>query len=180
MIISAQASGWGTVVFHVPDKEPEPGQEDPAPPAASRRAVWVHYDREGLGSGVQAGRVLELVSCSGPYGDWSGVLRAGGLAMLPFVDLPVEFAFRAASGVQVTQTDTAGKIAWMLREDGAPSGVTSHVEYLLVVAVDGQTMRVRTYGTADEQVEGQQLLDEITESAEVTMPIEPAPPGACP
>ena len=81
---------------------------------------------------------------------------------------------------RVTQTDTAGEIPWMLREDGAPSGVTSHVEYLLVVAVDGQAMRVRTYGTADEQVEGQQLLHEITESAEVTMPIEPAPPGACP
>jgi hypothetical protein len=135
---------------------------------------------------MEAGRVLELYSCSGPYGLWLGDMRIGGLGagMIPWVELPVAFTFSGASGVRITQTDTQGTIPWNLRGDGLPSGVTSHVEYLLLVEVGpggptGYQMRIVSIGSADERVQGQQLLGEITETSEVTLPIEPAPPGSC-
>ncbi len=186
-LVSRQALGAGTVLFHVPDEPeppPEPGQ--PPAPAGASRAVWVHLDREAIGSGVEAGRVLELYSCSGPYGFWVGDMRVGGLGagLIPWVELPVAFTFDGASGIRITQTDTEGTIPWNLRGDGQPSGVTSHVEYLLIIEVGpggptGYQMRIRSIGSADERVQGQQLLGEITESVETTLPIEPAPPGSC-
>jgi hypothetical protein len=61
-----------------------------------------------------AGRVVDLVSCSGPYGAWSGVIRLGGLSSegveAPFADLPLAFAFPGAGGVRTTSTSIWGTV----------------------------------------------------------------------
>ena len=71
--------------------------------------MWVHYDREAIGDVIQAGRILELVSCSGPYGDWSGTMLTGGIGH-PFSELPIKFDFSGASGVQTYTTETGGGV----------------------------------------------------------------------
>ena len=149
---------------------PPPPDQGPTLP----RIVWVHYDREAIGDVIQAGRILELVSCSGPYGDWSGTMLTGGIGPIPFSELPIKFDFSGASGVQTYTTETGGEIPWDL------PGITSNVRFVLTFTVDGRTMRVRITGTVDERVQGQQLLGEVTETSEVVMPIEPAPDGVCP
>jgi len=168
-LLSKQGSGFGTVVFHESGPSPAP-EEGPTLP----RIVWVHYDREAMGNAIQAGRILELVSCSGPYGDWSGTMLTGGIGPIPFSELPVQFGFNGASGVQTYTTETGGQIPWDL------PGVTSNVHFVLRFSVDGRTMRVRITGTVDERVQGQQLLGEVTETSEVVLPIEPAPESVCP
>jgi hypothetical protein len=168
-LLSKQGSGFGTVIFHESGPTPAP-DEGPTLP----RIVWVHYDREALGNTIQAGRILELVSCSGPYGDWSGTMLTGGIGPIPFSELPVQFGFPGATGVQTWTTETGGQIPWDL------PGVTSNVHFVLRFSVDGRTMRVRITGTVDERVQGQQLLGEVTETSEVVLPIEPAPESVCP
>jgi hypothetical protein len=168
-LLSKQGSELGNVGFWVSGSSPPPDQGPTLP-----RIVWVHYDREAVGEVIQAGRILELVSCSGPYGDWSGTMLTGGIGPIPFSELPVQFGFPGATGVQTFTTQTGGQIPWDL------PGVTSNVRFVLTFSVDGRTMRVRITGTVDERVQGQQLLDEITESSEVVMPIEPAPDSVCP
>jgi hypothetical protein len=171
-LIATQASGPGTVIFHVPAATPPPDTEPE--PAAPARAVWVHLEREGVGDAVQAGRVLELVSCSGPYGAWSGVMRVGGLGPVPFSELPVGFSFRGAGGVQGTQTSTGGDIPWSL------PGITSSVFYVLDIVVDGRTMTLTVTGRANEEVQGVDLLGDMSgTSGPQELPIEPAPPGSC-
>jgi hypothetical protein len=168
-LLSKQGSGFGTVVFHVSGPSPAP-EAGPALP----RIVWVHYDREAVGNAIQAGRILELVSCTGPYGHWSGTMLTGGIGPIPFSELPVEFGFPGTAGVQTWTTETGGQIPWDL------PGVTSNVRFVLRFSVDGRDMRVRITGTVDERVQGQQLLGEVTETSEVVMPIEPAPDSVCP
>jgi hypothetical protein len=168
-LLSKQGSGFGTVIFHESGPSPAP-DEGPTLP----RIVWVHFDREALGNSIQAGRILELVSCSGPYGDWSGTMLTGGIGPIPFSELPVQFGFPGATGVQTFTTETGGQIPWDL------PGVTSNVHFVLRFSVDGRTMRVRITGTVDERVQGQQLLGEVSETTEVVLPIEPAPESVCP
>ncbi|MET0773104.1 MAG: hypothetical protein ABWZ82_08480, partial [Candidatus Limnocylindrales bacterium] len=168
-LLSKQGSGFGTVIFHESGPSPAP-DEGPTLP----RIVWVHYDREAVGDVILAGRILELVSCSGPYGDWSGTMLTGGIGPIPFSELPVEFGFPGATGVQTYTTETGGQIPWDL------PGITSNVHFVLRFSVDGSTMRVRITGTVDERVQGQQLLGEVTETSEIVMPIEPAPESVCP
>ena len=81
-LVSSQGFAFRDVIYHVPDEGPVPrppgnGMVE-APPAVFQRAVWVHYDREGMGEALLPGRVLELYSCTGVYGSWWGVLAVGG------------------------------------------------------------------------------------------------------
>lgn len=197
-LLSTHGFGFGDITFHVKKDEPSAGQpgEPPAPPAAAtgQRALWVHYDRPGLADALLPGRVLELYTCTGVYGQWWGVMAVGGIGrIIPFVDLPVEFGFDGVQGLQTTLASTAGTIPWDLRGDGQSSGVTSHVTFDLVIGVDAATrqMQVRSFGNVDERVDtgapvddsgipGTQLMDEVFGvSDRITMDMEPAPAGTC-
>jgi hypothetical protein len=147
------------------------GTPQPTPPSD---AVWVHVDRAAIGEAVQEARVVELVSCSGPYGPWSGVLRVGGIGPVPLSELPVSFSFPGSGGEQTATTSTGGMIPWIL------PGITSEVRYDIDVSVDGTTMVLTISGTANEQVQGQELIEDISASSgPQSLPIEPAPEGAC-
>ncbi len=134
-------------------------------------AVQVVVDRPAT-EGVLAGRILELTSCNGAYGDWSGVLRPGGLSLdgfeVPFTDLPMAFTV-GGSGTQTVDTTVEGVV---------PTPVFDlQVAYDLDITVDGTTMSITGTGNGGtgivdiEQSLGSQLSG---------IPIEPAPEGACP
>lgn len=170
-LISASASGPATVIYHVPAATPPPGAT-PAP-TPQPREVWVHADRPALGDSVQAGRVIELYSCGGPYGPWSGVLRAGGMAAVPFKELPLSFAFRGSSGVQRTQVTVSGVLETVLPDISYP------VTFVIDISVDGRAMALTITGTAGEVVQGQQLFEVQGSGGRSVLPIEPAAAGSC-
>lgn len=172
LLISRSASGPATVIYHVPGATPEPGTTpEPTPRPAAVRVV---RDRPALGDAVLAGRVIELLSCTGPYGPWSGVLRVGGLSLVPFADLPLAFSFRGVSGVQRTHATTGGRVPTSL------PGVDFDVTFELDITVDGTTMTVSGSGTAGEVVQGAPLLDVgATIGPATRMPIEAATAGSC-
>src|SRR5205085_11598985 len=108
--------------------------------------VWVHFDREA-GPGVQAGRIVELVACDGPYGTWNGVLRLGGLDdkhgfVVPFVDFPVQFTVGGGKGTQTAQTTTGGVVV-------TPIG-SAPVDYTLNITVNEHMMTI----VPDPSIEG--------------------------
>jgi hypothetical protein len=93
---------------------------------------------------------------------------------VPLSELPVSFSFPASGGEQTATTSTGGMIPWIL------PGITSEVRYDIDVSVDGTTMVLTISGTANEQVQGQELIEGISASAgPQSLPIEPAPEGAC-
>jgi hypothetical protein len=170
-VVDARGIGTMTIVYHTPPEPTPPPDATPEPVSA----VWVRYDREGIGSAVLPARVVELYSCSGPYGPWSGVFRAGGVGPVQLTDLPVEFSFPGSSGVQRATTSTDGVLRWNL------PGITSAVRYDIEVSVDGGTMVLAVSGTANEQVGGQELFGGISVSGPPqALAIEPAPEGTCP
>lgn len=124
--------------------------------------VEVHFDREAS-PGVQAGRIVDLVACDGPYGTWTGVLRLGGLDdgqgfVVPFVDFPVTFTV-GGSGTRTVETTTGGVVT-------TPIGSVP-LDYTLTVTVDEKTMTI----VPDPSIEGARFDD---------MPIGPAQAGRCP
>ena len=98
--------------------------------------------------GVLAGTVVELRSCTGPYGDWSGVFRLGGLSLngfeVPFVEMPVSFSFAGSDGTQTATTSTSGNVP-------TPAGDFA-VTYDLTITVDGSTMSITGTGNIAGQV----------------------------
>jgi hypothetical protein len=175
-LLDVTGSGRMSITYHTPpEPSPSPRPPDASPePTEEPGPVWVYLDRAGVAGAIEAGRVLELVSCSGPYGPWSGVMRVGGIGPVPFSELPVAFSFPGSTGSQATTTSTDGTIPWIL------PGITSDVHYDIDVVVDGTTMVVTISGTANERVQGQELIGDIAASAgPQTLPIEPAPEGRC-
>lgn len=170
-LISASASGPATVIFHVPAATPPPGAS-PAPTPRPRQ-VWVHSDRPAFGDMVQAGRVIELYSCGGPYGPWSGVLRAGGMSAVPFKELPLSFSFRGSRGVQRTQTTVSGILETIIPDISYP------VTFVIDISVDGRSMTLSITGSAGEVVQGQQLFEVQGSGGRSVLPIEPAAAGSC-
>ncbi|MEZ4595940.1 MAG: hypothetical protein R3C32_03320 [Chloroflexota bacterium] len=167
--VSSRAFGPATVIYHVPDATPEP---DATPgPTAPPREVWVHLERPG-GDGILPTTVVELYSCSGPYGVWSGVIRLGGVGPVPLAEFPVTFGFRGAGGVQRTTATVEGFIPWDLPD------VEYDVRIDLDVVVDGRTMTLAVTTQLDEQVQGGLLFGSSGTEA-VSRTIEPAPPGSC-
>jgi hypothetical protein len=127
-------------------------------------AVVVQVDRPAM-EGVLPGRVVDLVSCDGPYGTWTGVFRTGGLSNrgfnVPWTDLPVQFEVPGDDGVQTAETTTSGIVP-------TPIGDLP-LDYAVTVTVTGGTMTIVL-------VPGVELMGNFL----VDIPIQPAPPGACP
>ena len=110
-------------------------------------AVIAIVERPAM-EGVLPGTVVELRSCTGPYGDWSGVFRLGGLSLngfdVPFVELPVSFSFPGGEGTQTATTSTSGNVP-------TPAGDFA-VTYDLTITVDGATMSITGTGNIAGQV----------------------------
>ncbi len=136
-----------------------------------QKAVWVHIDR-GASKGVLAGRVLELVSCTGPFGSWSGVMRLGGIDggggfVVPFAPLPIVFTIKGGSATTVV----AGTV---------PTPVFDvNVTYNLAVSVDGSGKRMSITGTGSGE-NGMFAFSDALGPGLSNLPIEPAPAGRCP
>ena len=136
----------------------------------AKQPVRAHLDRPGS-PGVLEGTVFDLVSCNGPYGDWSGVLRLGGLSAdgfeVPFQDLPVAFSVGGV-GVRTVPVAVAGVVTTPVFDVA--------VSYDLQVTVDGSTMTITGTGSATNDIFGiESALPGLA-----PLPIEPAPPDACP
>ena len=136
----------------------------------AKQPVRIHLDRPAS-TGVLEGTVLDLVSCNGPYGDWSGVLRLGGLSTggfeVPFKELPVAFSVGGV-GVRTVPVAVAGVV---------PTPVFDvAVSYDLQVTIDGATMTIAGTGSAATDLFA--IEDALPGLA--PLPIEPAPPGVCP
>jgi hypothetical protein len=170
-LISASASGPATVIYHVPAATPPPGATPV--PTPQPRQVWVYSDRPAIGDSVQAGRVIELYSCGGPYGPWSGVLRAGGMSAVPFKELPLSFAFRGSSGVQRAQVTVSGVLDTIVPDIKYP------VTFVIDIGVDGSDMTLGITGTAGEVIQGEQLFQVQGDAGRSVLPIEPAAAGTC-
>lgn len=118
------------------------GQDLPCEPEEDEgEAVTATVERPG-GDGVLAGTVVELTSCNGVYGDWSGVFRLGGLSSggfeVPFVEAPVAFLFAGTSGTQTATATVSGNVP-------TPAGDFA-VTFDLVITVDGSTMSITGTG----------------------------------
>lgn len=168
-LLSSQSSGQGTVIYHVPGETPEPGA---APPPS--RGVMVVIDRPGGSMGL-AGRTLELISCTGPYGSWSGVLRLGGLSSdgleVPFADFPMAFRFPGAGGVRSTQTSIAGTVG-----TNVPN-LSYDIAADLTVSTNGRTLSITGLASGSSSVIG--VSAELGGGQLRNLPIVPAPPGTC-
>jgi len=176
-LVTTTNSGGGWVIYHTPQETPDPSATPPPPEdPTTLQAVMVRIDREAAPP-LLAGTPLELVSCEGPYGHWSGVLRLGGLDAgdgfgVPFADIPMDFAFSGSGGVQSTRTTISGTVTTDL-----PT-LSYDIAGALTIVVDGETMSIAGIATAASslvgasgQLAGGQLRD---------LPIEPAPDGTCP
>ena len=117
------------------------GQELPCEPEEEGEAVTATVERPGS-DGVLPGTVVELTSCNGAYGDWSGVFRLGGLSSggfeVPFVEAPVAFSFTGTSGTQTATATVSGNVP-------TPAGDFA-VTFDLVITVDGSTMSITGTG----------------------------------
>lgn len=169
-LLSAQTSGQGVVIYHVPAETLPP---DATPPPS--RAVMVVIDRPAASMGL-AGRTLELVSCTGPYGAWSGVLRMGGLSLegfeVPFADFPMAFAFTGAGGVRSTSTSIAGTI--LTNVPSVSFDITADVR----VSTNGKTLSL--VGSATGANEVLAVTADLGGGQLRNLPIIPAPAGTCP
>lgn len=138
--------------------------EDACKPEEESEAVTVKVDRPGM-SGVLPGTVVDLLSCDGPYGTWSGVFRTGGLSNqgfnVPWTDLPVQFTMPGEGGVQTAVTTTSAIVP-------TPIGDLP-LDYVVTVTVNGGQMTI----VLDPGAEG--MGNNL-----VNIPIQPAPAGACP
>jgi hypothetical protein len=137
----------------------------------ARRPVQAVLDRPES-EGVLAGRVVDLHSCNGPYGDWSGVLRLGGIATgdgfeVPFQELPMSFTV-GGTGSRTVPVAVAGTVRTPVFDLA--------VTYDLTVVVDGTTMSISGAGTGDTGLVGVELLTGMG-----ALPIEPlTDPTMCP
>jgi hypothetical protein len=174
-LASSHASGAGAVIFHVAAATPPPNEKPR--PAAPRRAVRVHLDRPAS-PGVQEGTVLDLISCTGPYGTWRGVFRIGGLdpsggtLYFPFASVPVTFTFRGAGGIRSATVSTDVMF---------PTNVAEFFLQLtlsLRFIVDGTTMTM----VGEARMDGATVAETgfLGNQEFSRIPIEPAPAGRCP
>lgn len=135
------------------------------------RPVQVTLDRPGS-QGVLAGQVLQLTSCTGVWGTWSGVLRLGGLSLdgfeVPFQEIPLSFTV-SGTGTQTVQAATGGVIQTPV--------FPVEVHYDLSITVDGTTMSIAGTGSGANDM----FSVEVASPSELSsMPIVDAPEGACP
>jgi hypothetical protein len=158
-------TGQGRLVaeYHLRD-EPSTSPVPSAAPSGGR-AVRVFQDRpeNRTSSGetvALAGRIVDLVSCDGPYGTWKGTFRVGGVQSafpVPWKEVPVSFAMGGGSGSKTVHIKPNEVVV-------IPPNITSDTE--MDVTVDGKTM------TLSGRVDG--------DIGSFSMPILPASEGACP
>ncbi|MFN8520700.1 MAG: hypothetical protein U0667_15195 [Chloroflexota bacterium] len=176
-LITTQSSGSGWVIYHEPKRTPDPSATPTEPPV--ERAVMVRLDRPAIPPRL-AGTVVELYSCGGPYGDWTGVLRFGGLETpdgfkAAFADAPVELSFPGAGGVQVASAPFEVDVPTNVVAQGVDL-LQGHLVGTLDAVVDGRTMSVSGRVQASTTIVS--LSGELGDVAD--LPIEPAPEGTCP
>lgn len=137
----------------------------------AKRPVQAVLDRPAS-EAILAGRVLDLHSCNGPYGDWSGVIRLGGISTadgfeVKFQELPVSFKV-GGTGTQTVHTAVAGNVRTPVFDLA--------VTYDLTIVVDGTTMSISGTATGDTGLLGVQLPTGMG-----TLPITPiTDPAVCP
>ncbi len=136
-----------------------------------KRPVQVTVDRPGS-EGVLAGQVVELTSCNGAYGDWSGVFRLGGLSLdgfeVPFQEIPLSFTVGGAGTVTVAAA-AGGTIQTPI--------FPVEVAYNLSVTVDGSTMTIGGTGSGSNDMF---TIEQSFPDGLANLPIVPAPAGVCP
>ncbi len=136
-----------------------------------RRPVQVTLDRPAS-EGVLAGQVVELTSCNGAHGDWSGVFRLGGLSLDGFEvalqEIPIAFTVGGAGTVTVPAA-AGGTIQTPV--------FALQVAYNLSITVDGSTMTITGTGTGTNDMF---TIEQSFPGGLADMPIVPAPPGVCP
>jgi hypothetical protein len=136
-----------------------------------KRPVQVTQDRPAS-EGVLAGQILELTSCNGAHGDWSGVLRLGGLSLDGFEvalqEIPLAFTVGGAGTVTVPAA-AAGTIDTPVFD--------LEVAYDLSITVDGSTMTIVGNGSGTNDMF---TIEQAFPAGLTGMPIVPAPPGVCP
>ncbi|MER7439603.1 hypothetical protein [Micromonospora avicenniae] len=158
-------TGQGRLVaeYHLAD-EPSASPVPSSTPSGGR-GVRVVYDRQEISSEsgelvALAGRIVDLISCDGPYGTWKGRFRVGGIQSafpVPWAEVPVTFAMGGGTGTRKVHIKPKEVVV-------LPPDITSDTE--ADVTVDGRTM------TISGRVEG--------DLGSISMPIQPAPEGACP
>lgn len=136
-----------------------------------KRPVQVFLDRPAS-KGLMAGRIVELTSCSGPYGHWVGVIRDGGITDgagfdVAFNDIPIDVTLStAAPSAHTTVTDIIptpiGPVDLLLELD---------------ISTDGSTLSITGTGTAGTEVVSIETGLGVVGTG---LPIVPAEPDACP
>jgi hypothetical protein len=136
-----------------------------------KRPVQVTVDRPAS-EGLLAGQVVELTSCNGAYGDWSGVFRLGGLSLegfeVPFQEIPLSFTVGGTGSVTVSAA-ASGTVQTPI--------FSVQVAYDLKITVDGATMTIGGSGSGSN---GMFTVEQIAPNGLANLPIVPAPPGVCP
>lgn len=136
-----------------------------------QRPVQVTLDRPAS-EGVLAGQVVELTSCNGAYGDWSGVFRLGGLSLdgftVAFQDIPISFTV-GGTGVVTVPAAASGTVQTPV--------FPLEVAYDLQITVDGTTMTIAGTGTGSNDMFS---IEQAFPGGLADLPIVPAPEGVCP
>ncbi len=127
-------------------------------------AFIVRVDRPAA-EGVLPGTVVDLLTCDGPYGTWSGQFWTGGLSNqgfeVPWTSLPVEFTFPGEEGSQTATTTTSAVVS-------TPIGPLP-LDYAVTVTSTGGQMTIVLVPGSEGM--GNNLVD---------IPVQPAPEGSCP
>ena len=137
-----------------------------------KRPVQVTVDRPAS-EGVLAGQVVELTSCNGAYGDWSGVFRLGGLSLadgfaVAFQEIPLSFTVGGTGTVTVSAA-ASGTIQTPV--------FPVQVAYDLQITVDGTTMTIGGTGSGSNDMF---TIEQAFPNGLANLPIVDAPPGVCP
>ncbi len=139
------------------------------------KSVWVHIER-AASTGLDAGTILDLVSCNGPNGTWNGYMALGGITAgaftVPFAKLPMTFTI-GGKGPQTIQTAVTGVVPTAL-----PT-LTITVAYQLTIAVDPAARKMSITGTGSGSTGLLEFSDALGPGAS-NLPIEAAPAGRCP
>jgi hypothetical protein len=136
----------------------------PRPPSDP---VWLYLDEVGLR--------IDAVSCTGPQGSWSGLLRWGSLPgtdtgylpdkLQPYLDLPIAFEIVETSAVATVKgSKTIGGVAWKVSFD-LTFTLNPAWDHVSVIGSDTVTIgRVPTTAPLSYP----------------DIPLQPAPAGRCP
>ncbi|MCU1400811.1 MAG: hypothetical protein JWN62_3920, partial [Acidimicrobiales bacterium] len=149
-----------------------------APPETTTTVIQgleVTFDRPAIYP-LDAGRVVDLISCTGVFGEWHGVIRNGGIngggVSIPFQDIPISFMF---DGPDDPMTTTHSE------SDLATYRGPVHVVLDLVITIDDSiaddtTMSITGTGAASN---GEIGISDLLGSVASDLPIGPAPDGSC-